>query len=154
MSDLPAYNQVYVVTQDTNGRRGCNHITWQNHSAWMDASLDSLASAYQACVDTKLVAVQAVLTKSYTPTVAPGPYNTFFDRANFATRFADATSGNFNLVGPKQSIFDASHQIVDMSNSNVIALVTALMAVAQNAGGSPLAAITRGTRTKVNPYPP
>jgi hypothetical protein len=154
MSAMSNYNQVYIITKDANGRLGCNFIPCQNVTPYTYSALDDLVDAYQACVDTAVIAAQFVQTKQFSNTHQPGPYNTFFDRGTLLTRFQDTTSGHIDLVGPKESIFNPDHQFIDFSNTNIMNLLVKLLALVQSPSGSLLASVPKGTRTKVNPYPP
>lgn len=148
---LAVWNQVYVVTEDKTGRRSCNFVTTAIQTGFVSAALTDFATAYQAITGAKVIAVQQLLTNHLGGALTAGAYDTAFDRATLLTKFGDAKTGHIDVVAPKDSVFRADGQTVDLSDPGVSAFVTAALAVAGQPSGALLTQIVRGTRTRVHP---
>lgn len=146
-------NYLMMTFQDTKGRHITMLLTTQDQSELDTSPYDSLISAAQAVTDCGLIAVQFVKTKHYSNVGVVGPYSSDRDRARLQARCADQTPKWVDIPGPKEGIFDTTHQRVVMSNPDIASLVAALEGVIGNASGSPVVAVERGNRQLINPTP-
>lgn len=146
--NVPAiYNQVIGEWIDVSGRMATSFMTSQDQSEGGATAYEALADAIQACCDARLTAIQFITTVHRGGAPADGPYATVLDRASLLGNIA-ATGRPYrlSLVGPKASIFNSAHTLVDLTNTLVVALDTAQMGVLGDQEGNPNGPFKRGVR--------
>ncbi len=143
------YNQLLIFTQTETGEVATNFISTQDQSTPVSTALAAIVSAYQALTGAKVVGWQWQLTQPLTASFTSTPYASIADRAQFQTKSARQT-GRIDVVAPLASIFLSDTYTVDMSNTGVVALVSALQAAAAvGTGGSAIINVPSGRRYKV-----
>jgi len=142
------YNQVLIHYVDKNGRPATNFWTTVDQDEGGAAGYLTLAAAAQAISDAAVVAVQYQQTVVLEATPSDGDYPSVLDRAEFLSHIETSRQrSNIVIPAPKSEIFTAGHEIVDMSNSLVIALsdeVTTLLGDTQGHSNGPLEYGRRG----------
>jgi len=146
---MPTYNQILVDWLDANGLGGQNFLSTQDQTAGTDGAYAALATALTNISDAGLVAITFQKPSIHTPAAGSGPYKSCSDRAVFNLRSSANTAGTLNVVAPKSSIFLSDNKTVDMSNSLVVALVTAVTGVLGDSHGNPWVTVKQGFREKV-----
>lgn len=143
------YNQVLLEYLDANNQPAVTFWGTQDQTPGGASAYTALATATQALCDARIthITYQQVLALGGSP--AQGDYQSVFDRAQFLGHFQGSRSAvQFGLPGPKASIFQAGHELVDMSNPLVQAWVAQMLIFVGDGSGAPLNDIVRGIRTR------
>jgi len=143
------YNQLLIFTQTADGKLGTNFISTQDQSNPASAGLAAIVTAYEALTGAKVVGWQQQLTQLVSGATSSTPYASINDRAQLKVVSATQTS-KIDIIAPLASIFLTDTYTVDMSNTGVIAMVSALQAAAAiGTGGSAILQVPSGRRYKV-----
>lgn len=146
------YNQLLMHYRDASGKEATSYLTTQDQSDEGTAPYVALAVALQNCSDCAVTAIQLQTTLLAVGATTDGAYNTVFDRGVlFGTITGTGQPTRLPIVGPKESIFQAGHALIDMSNPDVVALVAEALAVLGSRDGVPVASYTRGRRQEAKP---
>lgn len=145
----PLYNQLVVIWQDANGLGASNFLSTQDQSPADDGPFADLVSALQAVSDCGILGVVFQRVSPHEGTTGTGSYKTASDRAVFGLRSSSNTTGLLNVPGPKEDIFLSDHKTVDMTDSRIVDLVTAIQAVLGDSAGTAWATVGVGQRQKV-----
>lgn len=143
------YNQILVGYLDQNGKPGTSFWPAIDQSTGPAAAYSGLCAAVQAVTDCAVIGVQFQSTLLIGATPTDGPYKTIIDRAMMLSKItATGKPFTFSIPGPKSSIFLPDHLTVDLTNTNVIALQTAMMAKVGDQAGNAMGLFRRGYRTE------
>jgi hypothetical protein len=143
------YDQVLIHYLDNNGTPATAFITTQEQGSGGAGAYSALAAAFQAVSDAKVVAVQFQSTLHLTGTAGSGPYETAFDRGVLLGNIpATGAPAKVSIIAPKAAIFLPDTVTIDLSNLQILALQTQIMALAGDRNGNPWGPFKRGMRTE------
>jgi len=132
---------------DKNGLTAQSFLVTQDQSSGSESALLPLAAAAQDCCAAAIVAVQMVTTTLIDATPADGPYKTVYDRGVLLNRITATNRGaRQSLVGPDSAIFLPGNRIIDLSNPQVVAYQSQVMALLGDEAGNTAGAFIRGNR--------
>lgn len=148
------YNQVLVFYRDTAGKEQTTFWTLQDQADAVPAALVNLATKCQAVSRANVFAVQYQTTHVFGGSPSALAYSSVTDRCHTIGRMGTTNVvPHYDLIAPKSSIFLADTVTLDLANSDVSALVAAMLATIGDASGHPLASILRGRRQKAGRNP-
>lgn len=146
------YNQVLIHYLDKNGKTAVSFMATQNQLPGGAAAYAPLASAFQACSDAAVVAVQFQSTLLIAATPGDGPYCTVFDRGVcFDRNSVTNVQQRQAIVGPKSSLFLPGNININLANTDVLALQSEVQALLGDAVGNPCGAFQRAVRQEAKP---
>jgi hypothetical protein len=144
-----AYNQVIIHYLDIDGRTCQTFWSTQDQTEGGAADYVDLADKVQACTDAAVIAVQYQSTVLIDATPADGDYPTVYDRAATLSKILSTNAPNtLQLVAPTSALFLPDTITLDLSNTDLIALQTEMMAKIGSPQGAAMGPIRRGYRTQ------
>jgi len=136
------YNQVLIHLLDANGRPSVNFWTTVDQTAGGTGAYSALAAAYQDMTYAAVVAIQYQTTIVLEAEPTTGDYQSVLDRAVFMSHILTTRQPSLiAIAAPKADLFTAGHEVVDMTDSRVLALsdeVQAVLGDTQGHGNGPL----------------
>lgn len=148
---MPAiYNQFLSQWIDSSGLITTKFLSTQDQSPFVNADLSSLAAAMQALSVCGLQGIQFQQTIMIGNDPTTGSYPSVYDEAQFIAKSSPLTQAFFvNVPGPKSTIFLPDTKTVDMTNTDVVAFVAAVMAAVGTPTGAAFTSVPRGIRSRV-----
>lgn len=105
-------------------------------------------TAAESLSDAGLEAVYSEPVAVYEPAFGSGSYNGRRDRALFVVRSANGNTRQFRIIAPKEDMFMSDHVRVDLSDSRVIDLLSAMPDALADETGSPYTTIVSAVRSR------
>jgi hypothetical protein len=143
-------NELLLHFKDDNGKHSTmrmNVATSETNPSGGGAA--TISAAAQAITDSALYETELLIVAIWNAAVTPttGPYDRPADKVQFKIKADDGSHVTLNVGAPIAAIFSDAWN-VNFGNSLVIALMTALFAHANTAGGASFAAATQGVRRR------
>jgi hypothetical protein len=152
---MPAiYNQVLLQWQDVSGKQCSSFWTTQDQTAGGAGAYATLKDKAEAISCCGVIGLQFQVTITYSPTPVTGAYCSVLDRAVFRNRIPDDNQpSRIEIPGPKAGIFLPDLVTVDLSNTDVLAFQSEVMAVLGGATGHAMGPFKKGIRARARAEP-
>jgi hypothetical protein len=147
---MPAiYNQILVQYLDGNGKEGTSFWPATDQTTIPPSAVTALAAKVQALTNCAVIGMQFQSSYTLTATPTDGPYKTIVDRVMVLSKIvATQKPFTFEIPGPKSTIFTGDTMTLNLANTDVIALQTAMMPNVGDNQGNPIGPFRRGYRTE------
>jgi hypothetical protein len=138
-----------VQYRDQNGKEGTSFWPAIDQTAGPAAGYTTLAAKVQAVTNCAVIGIQFQSTVLISASPTDGPYKTIVDRAMMLSKIsATAKPFMFSIPGPKSEIFEADTLKVNLANTDIIALETAMIGAVGDNEGNAMGPFRRGYRTE------